>query len=732
MRKMATTLNEDGSESFETRGKITVTRKRRETDYASAIDAYVDRIDERRGAVFSSNYEYPGRYTRWDTAIVDPPLGISSFGRQLWIEAYNERGEVLLSIIHEKLAATADLSIGTVTAKRIDLTIDEPTRVFTEEERSKIPTVFTVLRAVVDLFYSQEDSAIGLFGAFGYDLAFQFDAIKLSLTRPEDQRDMVLFLPDEILVVDHHAAKAWIDRYDFTKGELTTFGKNGDIAPEPFQRTDTIPPQSDHRKGEYSELVTKAKESFRRGDLFEVVPGQKFMERCDSNPSAISRRLKAINPSPYSFFINLGHQEYLVGASPEMFVRVNGRRIETCPISGTIKRGEDAIADSEQILKLLNSKKDESELTMCSDVDRNDKSRVCVPGSVKVIGRRQIEMYSRLIHTVDHIEGRLREDMDAFDGFLSHAWAVTVTGAPKLWAMRFVEANEKSPRAWYGGAIGMVGFNGDMNTGLTLRTVRIKDGIAEVRAGATLLNDSNPQEEEAETELKASAMIAAIRDAKTGVRVDNTRDTANIGKGVNILLVDHEDSFVHTLANYFRQTGATVSTVRTPVADEVFDHYNPDLVVLSPGPGNPTDFNCKATIKAARARDLPIFGVCLGLQALAEAYGGELRHLAIPMHGKPSRIRVLEPGIVFDGLGKEVTVGRYHSIFADPASLPKDFIITAESEDGTIMGIEHSKEPIAAVQFHPESIMTLGQDAGMRMIENVVSKLSKKKQSAAA
>ncbi|TIP22393.1 MAG: anthranilate synthase component I, partial [Mesorhizobium sp.] len=160
---------------------------------------------------------------------------------------------------------------------------------------------------------------------------------------------------------------------------------------------------------------------------------------------------------------------------------------------------------SEQTLKLLNSKKDESELTMCSDVDRNDKSRVCEPGSVRVIGRRQIEMYSRLIHTVDHIEGRLREGMDAFDAFLSHAWAVTVTGAPKLWAMRFIEQNEKSPRAWYGGAIGMVNFNGDMNTGLTLRTIRIKDGIAEVRAGATLLFDSVPEEEEAETELKASA-----------------------------------------------------------------------------------------------------------------------------------------------------------------------------------------------------------------------------------
>lgn len=723
---MVTKLLDDGAETYETRGGIAVTRRRRAADYANAISGYVDRLDEHRGAVFSSNYEYPGRYTRWDTAIVDPPLAITSFGRNVWLEAYNERGEVLLAIIAPRLAKVPELTLGASSPRRLDLQVNEPDRVFTEEERSKIPTVFTVLRAVTDLFHSPEDSNLGFYGAFGYDLAFQFDKIDLKLPRPEDQRDMVLFLPDEILVVDHYAAKAWIDRYDFAKDGLSTEGKDETIAPEAFRSADTIPPRGDHHPGEYAELVIKAKESFRRGDLFEVVPGQKFYERCESKPSEISRRLKAINPSPYSFFINLGNQEYLVGASPEMFVRVSGRRIETCPISGTIKRGDDPIADSEQILKLLNSKKDESELTMCSDVDRNDKSRVCEPGSVKVIGRRQIEMYSRLIHTVDHIEGRLRDDMDAFDGFLSHAWAVTVTGAPKLWAMRFIEAHEKSPRLWYGGAIGMVGFNGDMNTGLTLRTIRIKDGIAEVRAGATLLNDSNPQEEEAETELKASAMIAAIRDAKAGNAAKSQRDVASVGAGVNILLVDHEDSFVHTLANYFRQTGATVTTVRTPVADELFDRLKPDLVVLSPGPGSPKDFDCKTTIRKARERSLPIFGVCLGLQALAEAYGGELRQLAIPMHGKPSRIRVLEPGIVFSGLGKEVTVGRYHSIFADPATLSRDFVITAESEDGTIMGIEHSKEPVAAVQFHPESIMTLGGDAGMRMIENVVAHLARK------
>lgn len=729
---MTTKILENGAERFVTAGGVTITRERHDRPYEGAIDAYVDGLNSRRGAVFSSNYEYPGRYTRWDTAMIDPPLVISARGRAMRIEALNSRGEMLLPVVGKALGGLDEVTIAETSKRLIRLDVAKPGRVFTEEERSRVPSVFTVLRAITALFKTEEDANLGLYGAFGYDLAFQFDPVDYKLERQQSQRDLVLFLPDEILVVDHYSTKAWTDRYDYSSDGFSTEGLPRDEIVEPFKTADRIPPRGDHEPGEYANLVRKAMQSFKRGDLFEVVPGQMFYERCETPPSDISRKLKSINPSPYSFFINLGEGEYLIGASPEMFVRVNGRRVETCPISGTIKRGGDAISDSEQILKLLNSKKDESELTMCSDVDRNDKSRVCDPGSVRVIGRRQIEMYSRLIHTVDHIEGRLREGMDAFDAFLSHAWAVTVTGAPKLWAMRFIEQNEKSPRAWYGGAIGMVNFNGDMNTGMTLRTIRIKDGIAEVRAGATLLFDSIPEEEEAETELKASAMISAIRDAKSGNAADTERATARVGDGVNILLVDHEDSFVHTLANYFRQTGANVSTVRTPVPDEVFDRLKPNLVVLSPGPGTPKDFDCAATIKRARARDLPIFGVCLGLQALAEAYGGELRQLHVPMHGKPSRIRVSKPGIIFSGLPKEVTVGRYHSIFADPVRLPDGFVVTAETEEGVIMAFEHSKEPIAAVQFHPESIMTLGHNAGMRMIENIVAHLPRKAKEKAA
>ncbi|MEM7068557.1 MAG: anthranilate synthase component I [Pseudomonadota bacterium] len=710
---------------FETRGGIRVVRSSYPSDYATAIDDTLDRVNSQRGAVLSSNYEYPGRYTRWDTAIVNPPLGIEAKGRSVSIIAYNARGEIFLDPMLKVLGSHDHVASAVRKDNAIKLQVKDSGKIRSEEERSRAPTVFSVVRAIVDMFRSEEDPNLGLFGAFGYDLAFQFDDLDFKMDRGTDQRDLVLFLPDEILVVDHHQAIAWHDKYEFSIDDNSTAGIPREVVEEPFKLSDVEPPRGDHNPGEYAALVERAKEKFKRGDLFEVVPGQMFFEQCKTQPADISRKLKSINPSPYSFFINLGDQEYLVGASPEMFVRVSGRRIETCPISGTIRRGRDAIEDSEQILKLLNSKKDESELTMCSDVDRNDKSRVCVPGSVKVIGRRQIEMYSKLIHTVDHIEGRLREGMDAFDGFLSHAWAVTVTGAPKLWAMRYIEENEKSPRAWYGGAVGIVHFNGDMNTGLTLRTVRIKDGIAEVRAGATLLYDSDPMEEEKETELKASAMLAAVREAGKTNDQGVGRSTAQVGQGRKILLVDHEDSFVHTLANYFRQTGAEVFTVRTPLHEEVLEEFDPDLVVLSPGPGSPTDFDCEATIKKARARELPIFGVCLGLQALAEAYGGELKQLDVPMHGKPSRVHVNEPGVVFSGLDEEITIGRYHSIHADPQKLPNAFTVTAVTEDGVVMGIEHQNEPVAAVQFHPESIMSLGGEAGMRMIENVVAHLGR-------
>jgi anthranilate synthase len=710
-----------GEISFTTQGGVKVRRSSEDAgDGARSILACREALDTRRGAVFSSNYEFPGRYTRWDVGFIDPPLSLTARGRKVEIVALNARGGVLLPAVTEAMTDAAWSADIIRSADALTLEIREPKDRFTEEERIRQPTAFSAVRALVAFFGNDECAHLGLYGAFGYDLAFQFDPIEKRLPRPEEQRDIVLYLPDEIVVVDHYAAKATRFFYEFEVAGRSTLGLQRSGKAEPFRFAKHTPPGCDHAPGEYADIVREALLRFKRGDLFEVVPGQSFFERCAAAPSAISIALARINPAPYGFMINLGANEYLIGASPEMFVRVTGgRRIETCPISGTISRGADAIADAEQVRKLLNSSKDEAELTMCSDVDRNDKSRVCEPGSVRMIGRRQIEMYSRLIHTVDHIEGRLMEGLDALDGFLSHAWAVTVTGAPKRWAMQFIEDHERSPRAWYGGAIGMVHFNGDLNTGLTLRTVRIKDGIAEVRAGATLLADSDPEEEERETRLKASAMLAAIREAGDGVQLQPVMSPTARRELLDLLLIDHDDSFVHTLAGYFRQCGARVTTLRAPVPEGFLDQYPAELVVLSPGPARPSDFNMKAAIMAVCARDIPLFGVCLGLQGIAEAYGGVLDELDVPMHGKPSRIHVEGDGI-FAGVPREIAVGRYHSLVVDPSSLPASLAVTARTDDGVVMAFEHVSLPIAAVQFHPESIMTLGSEVGLAITENVM------------
>jgi anthranilate synthase len=494
-----------------------------------------------------------------------------------------------------------------------------------------------------------------------------------------------------------------------------------DVMPEPFEKAPAGVVACDHQPGQYEQIVHKALKYFARGDLFEVVPGQCFTQACDDSPSAVFQRLQKQNPAPYGALMNLGEQEYLVAASPEMFVRVDGRRVETCPISGTIARGQDAIEDAEQIRTLLNSAKDEAELSMCTDVDRNDKSRVCVPGSVKLLGRRQIELYSRMIHTVDHIEGQLKPGFDALDAFLSHAWAVTVTGAPKHAAMQFLEEHEMTPRAWYGGALGCLHFNGNLNTGLTLRTMRIQHGIAEIRAGATLLFDSDPAAEEAETRLKASALLRALQVPLTPASLAEKNREALPAAGIKVLMVDHQDSFVHTLSSYFQEAGAEVVTVRHDGVAAMLESYAPQLVVLSPGPGCPDEFRLRHTLDLCLARGVPVFGVCLGLQGIVEYFGGELGTLAYPMHGKQSELAEAT-GFLFEGLPRPLRVGRYHSLVA--AKLPPCLEVVARTTDGSVMAVQHRHLPIAAVQFHPESILTLEGDKGRALIRNVLHTLA--------
>ncbi len=679
----------------------------------AALDRLIERLDSRRGVVLSSGTTVPGRYESFDLGFSDPPLRLESAGTDFAIEALNARGEVLVAF----LAATLTEPCAVITEKSVTRLAGHIVRgaaPVDEDQRTRRASVVSLVRDIIAAFAAPDDAMLGLFGAFAYDLVFQFEDLVQKRARESDQRDIVLYVPDRILAYDRATGRGVILSYEFTFGGRSTKGLDRETPDSVYAKT---PRQgfADHAPGVYQQTVEIARQAFARGDLFEAVPGQLFAEPCERSPAEVFQRLCKINPSPYGALINLGDGEFLVAASPEMFVRSDGRRIETCPISGTIARGADAISDARQIQELLNSQKDEFELNMCTDVDRNDKARICVPGSIKVLARRQIETYSKLFHTVDHVEGMLRPGFDALDGFLTHAWAVTVTGAPKLWAMQFVEDHERSPRRWYAGALGFLGFDGSINTGLTIRTIRMKDGLAEVRVGATLLFDSDPVAEEKECQTKAAALFQALRGDPPKPLSTFQPDAS--GSGKRVLLIDHDDSFVHMLADYFRQVGATVSVTRHNHALDVLRANDYDLLVLSPGPGRPEDFGIAHFIGAALEKKLPVFGVCLGVQAIGEYFGGHLGQLPLPAHGRPSRVQV-RGGTLMGNLPNEVTVGRYHSLYVERDGMPDVLQVTAATEDGIAMAIEHKTLPVGGVQFHPESLMSLEGNVGLRIVEN--------------
>ncbi len=700
---------------------IAVTRTASRMPYRRGLRRLLRELDTRRGIYLSSGYEYPGRYSRWDIAATRPPLEIVAWDRRVEFRPLNLRGEMLNQMLWPLLADHPHWeSFGPHGSTLIGRLKPLPP-LFPEEERSKQPSVFSILRALTEEFRDPGDPYLALVGAFGYDLLFQFEPIEKRLPRT-GHKDLHLFLCDDICFMDRKKEVIERYQYDFDYESYSTLALERSaepVAPPPAREPAGI--SSDHTPEEYMAKVEDVRQGMRRGDYYEVVLRQTFRAPYSGTPSSLFERIQHASPSPYQFLLQFG-DEQLVGASPEMFVRIEGRRVETCPISGTAQRTGDPIRDAQNIRELLESAKEESELTMCTDVDRNDKSRVCEPGSVQVIGRRLIESYAGVFHTVDHVEGQLKEGFDSLDAFLSHMWAVTVIGAPKKAAAQAVERLENDPRGWYGGAIGMLQMNGDINTGILIRTVYLRDGMAHYPVGATLLYDSVPAMEERETRLKATAFFRAIQPEahpEPAAAAAVVSPAAAEARPVRMLLVDNDDCFIHTLANYARQAGAEVVTYRAGFPRSLLDQLRPDLVLISPGPGRPAEFGVPELVRHAADLRLPVFGVCLGLQGVVEAFGGQLGVLDYPMHGKPSLVKHCGTGI-FEGLPEPFPVGRYHSLFALRESFPDCLEITAETEDGVIMAVRHRELPVTAVQFHPESILTAEGDAGLRLIRNVV------------
>jgi anthranilate synthase component I len=277
--------------------------------------------------------------------------------------------------------------------------------------------------------------------------------------------------------------------------------------------------KSNHTQGTYEDMVRAAKEHIVAGDIFQVVLSQRFTRETNVEPFDVYRAVRRLNPSPYMFFFDFGTVDgeplYLVGSSPEMFVRLEGNTASLRPIAGTRPRGKDSAADSALAEELLADPKERAEHVMLVDLGRNDLGRVCEYGTVRVSDFFTVEKYSHVMHIVSHVEGKLKPELTAFDLVRAAFPAGTVSGAPKVRAMEIIADLEPDARGAYAGMVGYFGFDGAMDTCLAIRTMVGRGNTVSVQAGAGIVADSNPTTEYQETVNKASAMLRAIDAAES-------------------------------------------------------------------------------------------------------------------------------------------------------------------------------------------------------------------------
>jgi anthranilate synthase component 1 len=373
----------------------------------------------------------------------------------------------------------------------------------------------------------------GAVGYLGYDLVREFERLPARARDDLELPEVVLLLADRVLVFDNVTQKIQIIANLFLEEGMSLQGvyEAGVAGIEEWlarlrgplpERVASLAPsaaasdgalRSNLGQAEYEAMVRRAKEYVHAGDVIQVVLAQRFEGQLRAAPFDVYRSLRSINPSPYLFFLDLGDVS-LAGASPEVMVRVEDGEVTVRPIAGTRPRGTVERDDLALERELLNDPKEIAEHIMLVDLGRNDVGRVAAIGSVGVTERLVVERYSHVMHIVSNVRGRLAPGRDAFDAFRATFPAGTLSGAPKVRAMQIIEELEPVRRGVYGGAIGYFGFSGNMDTGIAIRTVLIKNGRAFVQAGAGIVADSVPEREHLECLNKARGMFQALRSAE--------------------------------------------------------------------------------------------------------------------------------------------------------------------------------------------------------------------------
>jgi len=339
--------------------------------------------------------------------------------------------------------------------------------------------------------------------------------------------DGIYLLADTVIAFDH-ARRSLSLIANVLDGDIESANRKLDeieslihqpLPPTTQHDVQTSKTRSNMTQGKYEDMVRDAKEHIVAGDIFQVVLSQRFSRETNVEPFDVYRTVRRLNPSPYMFFFDFGLVDdepfFIVGSSPEMFVRLEGRTASLRPIAGTRPRGADVNADAALADELLADPKERAEHVMLVDLGRNDLGRVCEYGTVKVSDFFTVEKYSHVMHIVSHVEGKLKQDLTAFDLVRASFPAGTVSGAPKVRALEIISELEPDARGAYAGMVGYFGFDGNMDTCLAIRTMVGRGKTFTVQAGAGIVADSNPTTEFQETVNKASAMLKAIDVAET-------------------------------------------------------------------------------------------------------------------------------------------------------------------------------------------------------------------------
>jgi len=379
-------------------------------------------------------------------------------------------------------------------------------------------------------------------GAIGY---FSYDMVRLIERLPKRLRDdiglydaMLMFYRG-LIVFDHVQHRLWIVRNVYTEAPGTLRAKYN-AAVQEIRRTRevleapvegekprkenarTLKMNSNFKRSEYLQAVRQSQQYIRAGDIFQVVISQRFSAKTKTHPFDVYRELRALNPSPYLFYLQL-NDVHVVGSSPEMLVKVQGKDVFYRPIAGTRWRGKNEAEDLSLERQMLASEKERAEHIMLVDLGRNDLGRVCEYGSVKVEKLLTVERYSHVMHLVSSLRGQLREDVDCFDALMACFPAGTVSGAPKVRAMEIIEELEKTRRGIYAGGILYLDFAGNLDSCIALRTMVIKNGVAHVQAGGGIVADSTPEGEFTESVNKSKALLGALETAHLAKQQTRTR-----------------------------------------------------------------------------------------------------------------------------------------------------------------------------------------------------------------